>query len=115
MRIFVAGATGAIGRRLVPMLVRAGHEVVGTTRSEARSELVRRLGAEPVVVDALDAAALGKAVALAEPDVVVHQLTALSNIGDFRKFEAEFAETNRLRTEGTDNLLAAARAAGVER
>ena len=115
MRIFVAGATGAIGRRLVPLLVRSGHEVVGTTRTQSKVELLCGLGAEPVVVDALDASAIGEAVARADPDVVVHQLTALSAIGDFRKFEQEFAETNRLRTEGTDNLLAAARGAGVER
>ena len=115
MRIFVAGATGAIGRRLVPLLVRSGHEVVGTTRTRSKVELLRELGAEPVVVDALDASAIGEALARAEPEVVVHQLTALSAIGDFRKFEQEFAETNRLRTEGTDNLLAAARGVGVER
>ncbi|HEY6747660.1 MAG TPA: NAD(P)-dependent oxidoreductase [Mycobacteriales bacterium] len=115
MRIFLAGATGAIGSRLVPQLVAAGHTVVGTTRSPARAERLRRLGAEPAVLDPLDAAAVTAAVATAAPDVLVHELTALSKIGNFRKFGDEFAETNRLRTEGTDILLAAGRAAGVRR
>lgn len=113
MRIFLAGAAGAVGRRLVPMLVAAGHEVVGTTRSAARVPEVAALGAEPVVLDALDAAAVRDAVAAAAPEVLVHQLTALSGPIDLRHFERTFAATNRLRTEGTDNLLAAARAAGV--
>ena len=115
MRIFVAGASGALGKRLVPLLKANGHSVVGTTRSPEKVALLRELGAEPVVVNALDAAAIGEEVARAEPDVVVHQLTALAGFTDMRKFDEQFAETNRLRTQGTDNLLAAARAAGVTR
>jgi len=115
MRIFLAGATGAVGRRLVPLLVEAGHEVTGTTRDPARAGDLRAAGAEPAVVDALDREAVLAAVAKAEPDVVVHQLTALRGIGNPRAFERDFAPTNRLRTEGTDILLAAARAAGVRR
>ena len=115
MRIFLAGATGAIGTRLVPQLVAAGHTVVGTTRDPGKAERLRFLGAEPAVLDPLDPAAVTAAVAAAAPDVLVHQLTALAGIGGFRKFSNGFAETNRLRTEGTDILLAAGRAAGVGR
>ena len=115
MRIFVAGATGALGRRLVPMLVAGGHQVSGTTRTPEKADDLRELGAEPVVVDALDRAAVHDAVAAAKPDVVVHQLTALNVKFDLRKFDQVFAMTNRLRTEGTDILLAAAQAAGVRR
>jgi nucleoside-diphosphate-sugar epimerase len=115
MRVFVAGATGAIGRRLVPQLVADGHHVTATTRTEAKVELLTGLGAEPVVVDGLDAAAVGAAVAQAEPDAIVHQMTALAGRTDLRRFDRTFATTNRLRTAGTDNLLAAARAAGVRR
>jgi 2-alkyl-3-oxoalkanoate reductase len=113
LRIFIAGASGTLGRRLVPQLIDRGHHVVGTTRSNP--DLVRELGAEPVVVDPLDRAALVAAVVAAEPDVVVHQLTALTGIGLDRNFDKTFAMTNRLRTEGTDNLIAAARAAGARR
>jgi nucleoside-diphosphate-sugar epimerase len=113
LRIFIAGATGALGSRLVPRLVERGHHVTGTTRSNA--DLLRALGAEPAVVDPLDAAALRDAVVAARPDAVVHQLTALSGLNPGRNFDKQFALTNRLRTEGTDNLLAAARAAGAER
>jgi nucleoside-diphosphate-sugar epimerase len=113
MDIFVAGATGALGKQLVPRLVAAGHDVTGMTRN--RPDAVRQLGARPVVVDALDPEAVGRAVAEARPDAIVHQLTALSASVDPRHFERDFAQTNRLRVEGTDNLLAAARAAGVER
>jgi 2-alkyl-3-oxoalkanoate reductase len=113
LRIFLAGATGTLGRRLVPQLIDRGHHVVGTTRSNP--DRVRELGAEPVVVDPLDRAALVAAVVAAEPDVVVHQLTALTGIGLARNFDKTFAMTNRLRTEGTDNLIAAARAAGARR
>ncbi|HST67862.1 MAG TPA: NAD(P)-dependent oxidoreductase, partial [Mycobacteriales bacterium] len=115
MRIFLAGATGAIGTRLVPLLAAAGHTVLGTTRHPDKADRLRFLGAEPVVLDPLDAAAVAAAVAAARPDVIVHQLTALSGIGSFRKFSHGFEMTNRLRTEGTDNLLAAGRAAGVGR
>jgi nucleoside-diphosphate-sugar epimerase len=114
MRIFLAGATGALGTRLVPKLVEQGHTVVGTTRSEAKAGSLWDLGARPVVLDALDRDAVTAAVAEAHPDVVVHQLTALAGV-DFRRFERSFALTNRLRTEGTDNLLAAAQAAGASR
>ncbi|HTF07480.1 MAG TPA: NAD(P)-dependent oxidoreductase [Asanoa sp.] len=113
MKIFVAGAAGAIGSHLVPQLVARGHEVVGTTRSVARTGAVRALGAEPVVVDALDPDSVADAVAKAAPEVIVHQLTALSGPPDFRHVKRMAAATNRLRTEGTDHLLAAARAVGV--
>jgi nucleoside-diphosphate-sugar epimerase len=115
MRIFLAGATGALGSRLVPRLVTAGHSVVGTTRNPDRAERLRAAGAEAAVLDPLDPAAVRAAVAAAEPDVLVHQLTALAGMGNPRTFERDFAVTNRLRTEGTDILLAAGRAAGVRR
>ena len=115
MKVFVAGATGALGKQLVPRLVAGGHEVVGMTRSEERADLVRELGAQPVVADALDPDAVGAAVSAARPDVIVHQLTALSGSLDLRHFDRAFAQTNRLRTEGTDILLSAARAAGTRR
>jgi nucleoside-diphosphate-sugar epimerase len=113
LRIFIAGASGTLGRRLVPQLVARGHHVTGTTRS--RADELRALGADAVVVDPLDAAALRDAVVAAEPDVVVHQLTALAGMGMVRNFDKAFAVTNRLRTMGTDNLIAAARAAGARR
>jgi nucleoside-diphosphate-sugar epimerase len=115
MEIFVAGATGALGRQLVPQLVAKGHEVVGMTRSADKQDLVRSLGARPAVADALDPDAVAQAVAQAEPDVIVHQLTGLSGAINLRDFEKTFALTNRLRTEGTDHLLAAGRAVGVKR
>jgi nucleoside-diphosphate-sugar epimerase len=115
MRVFVAGAAGAIGRRLVPQLVAAGHSVVATTRSTGKAKQLENLGAEPVVVDGLDAAAVGAAVAKAEPDAIVHQMTALSGSIDLRHFDRTFEVTNQLRTTGTDNLLAAALATGVRR
>ena len=115
MRIFIAGAGGAVGRRMVPMLLAEGHEVVGTTHSAGKADAIRRLGAEPVVLDAFDAQAVRQAVAKAAPDAVVHQMTALSGPQDLRRFDRTFALTNRLRTEGTDILLAAARAAGTRR
>ncbi|HLI59315.1 MAG TPA: NAD(P)-dependent oxidoreductase [Solirubrobacteraceae bacterium] len=115
MRIFVAGATGAIGRQLVPMLVARGHEVTGMTRSPAKRDLVREMGARPVIADALDPEAVAQAVAAAEPEVVVHELTAI-DAGRFgRDFDKAFAPTNRLRVEGTDHLLAAAKATGARR
>ena len=115
MKIFVAGATGALGRVLVPQLAAGGHDVVGLTRTPSKQDFVRGLGARPVVADALDPDAVARAVAEAEPDVIVHQLTALSGSLDLRHIERTFAETNRLRTEGTDHLLAAGRAVGVRR
>src|SRR5919199_1971533 len=115
MRIFVAGASGALGRRLVPLLVDAGHEVVGTTTSRRKADALRALGAEPVVLDILDAEAVGRAVSQAEPQIVAHEATALAAMGTPRKFDQTFAQTNRLRTHGTDNLLAAAKAVGAEK
>ena len=115
MKVFVAGATGALGRQLVPMLVAKGHEVTGMTSKHSKQDLVRSLGARPAVADALDPEAVAQAVAQAEPDVIVHELTALSGAIDLRHFEKTFALTNRLRTEGTDHLLAAGRAVGVKR
>jgi nucleoside-diphosphate-sugar epimerase len=114
MRVFVAGATGAIGQQLVPRLVAAGHEVHGMTRSESKRALLRELGAVPVVADALDADQVAEAVGRARPDVIVHQLTAIGAI-DMRHFDRDFALTNRLRTEGTDHLLSAGQAVGVRR
>jgi 2-alkyl-3-oxoalkanoate reductase len=115
MRVFVAGASGAIGTRLVPQLIDRGHEVIGTSRSPANAERVRELGAEPVALDLLDAGAVRKAVLEAEPEAIVHQATALADLRFSRNFDRTFAQTNRLRTEGTDALLAAAREAGVRR
>ena len=114
MRVFLAGATGAIGKPLVPRLVAAGHHVIGMTRSATKQNLVRELGAEPVVADALDADQVAEVVAKAHPDVIIHQLTAISAF-DPRHFDRQFALTNRLRTEGTDHLLSAGRATGVKR
>jgi 2-alkyl-3-oxoalkanoate reductase len=115
MRVFVVGASGAIGTRLVPQLLDRGHEVVGTCRSPDKTEQLRELGAEPVVLDALDAQAVREAVARGKPEAIIHQATALADIRFGRNFDRTFAQTNRLRTEGTDNLLAAAREAGVRR
>ena len=115
MKIFIAGATGVLGRRLVPLLVERGHDVTGMTRSPGKRELLQRLGASPVVADALDPDAVGSAISAAEPEVVVHQLTALSDLSGFRNFERAFAPNARLRGEGTDILLSASRAAGVQR
>jgi len=114
MRIFVAGATGAMGKQLVPRLVTAGHQVTGMTRTEAKQNALRALGAEPVIADALDPEQVADVVAQAQPDVIVHQLTAIATL-DLRHFDRDFALTNRLRTEGTDHLLSAGRAVGVER
>ena len=120
MKVFVAGATGALGRALVPQLVARGHEVVGMTSSTSKQEFVRSLGARPVVADALDPDAVAQAVASAEPEVIVHELTALSgemSVRDMRHPERSSAAimTNRLRTEATDHLLAAGRAVGTRR
>jgi nucleoside-diphosphate-sugar epimerase len=115
MKVFVAGATGALGKQLVPQLVANGHDVVGMTRTEAKRDQLLDLGAKPVVADALDAGAVGRVVGEAEPDVIVHQLTAIPPKINMRRFEREFALTNQLRTEGTDHLLSAGRAVGVKR
>ena len=115
MRVFVAGATGVIGRQLVPQLVEAGHSVVGSTRSNGNAGWLHDAGAEPVVMDPLDRAAVTAAVANAEPDAVIHELTALSGATDMRRFDRWFAQTNVLRTRGTDLLLEAARTAGAKR
>ncbi|HEV8281313.1 MAG TPA: NAD(P)-dependent oxidoreductase [Candidatus Limnocylindrales bacterium] len=115
MRVFVAGAGGAVGKRLVPMLVARGHQVTGTTSRPESADQIRRLGAEPVVVDGLDAVGIGQAVAQAEPDAIIHEMTALSGTPDFKHFDRWFALTNQLRTEGTEHLLAAAQASGVKR
>jgi 2-alkyl-3-oxoalkanoate reductase len=120
MKVFVAGATGALGRRLVPQLVARGHEVAGMTKSASKQELVRSLGARPVVVDALDPDAVAEAVASAEPEVIVHELTALSgpmSMRDARHPDRSRAVimTNRLRTDATDHLLAAGHAVGARR
>jgi len=114
MKIFVAGASGALGQQLIPMLADRGHQVVGMTRTPAKTALVRELGAEPVLADGLDATAVGAVVRAAEPEVVVHQMTALATI-DMRHVDRSFAATNKLRTVGTDLLLAAARATGARR
>jgi nucleoside-diphosphate-sugar epimerase len=115
MKVFVAGASGTIGQRLLPQLVAAGHEVVGMTRSPDKASEVTEFGAQPVVVEGLDEQGVRAAVRAAEPEVVIHQLTALSGVTNLRNFDKAFALTNRLRTEGLDYLLRAARAAGARR
>jgi 2-alkyl-3-oxoalkanoate reductase len=115
MRVFVAGASGALGTRLVPQLIHAGHEVVGTHHSPANAELLRRLGAKPVMLDLLDASAVREAVLESAPEAIVHEATALGNATWGRNFDKVFARTNQLRTKGTDALLAAAREADVHR
>ena len=117
MRVFVAGGTGVIGRRLVPQLVARGHQVTATTTNAGKLRLLERLGAEGIVMDGLDAASIGEAVATARPDAIVHQMTALSEAHagkpNLRKPDRFFATTNRLRSEGIDHLLAAAEGTGV--
>ena len=115
MRVLVAGSTGAIGIPLVRQLTDRGHHVIATTRRPDRAERLRRLGAAVTKMDGLDAASVGEAVARAEPDAIIHQMTALSGQPDMRHFDRWFAATNALRTAGTRNLLAAAQAAGVAR
>ncbi|MEX1142917.1 MAG: NAD(P)-dependent oxidoreductase [Thermoleophilaceae bacterium] len=115
MRVFVAGATGAIGRPLVRQLVDAGHDVTAASRSAGRAEWLRELGAEPVGCDALDPAAVEAAVSQARPEAIVNELTAIPAAIDPRKMAEQFAQTNRLRSEGTANLMAAAEAHGVRR
>ncbi|HKA68744.1 MAG TPA: NAD-dependent epimerase/dehydratase family protein [Actinomycetes bacterium] len=114
MKIFLAGASGVLGRQLIPLLTDRGHQVVGMTRTSAKTTLIRELGAEPVLADGLDVTAVGAAVRAAEPEVVVHQMTALATI-DMRHIDRSFATTNKLRTVGTDVLLAAAREVGARR
>ena len=115
MRVFVTGATGALGRHLVPGLVAAGHEVTATTRTPGKAAQLREAGAEPVIVDGLDREAVIAAVQAAAPEVVVHQMTALAGMRSLRNPDKQFATTNELRTRGTDNLLAAAARAGTRR
>src|SRR5262249_58571986 len=115
MRVFVTGASGVLGSRLVPQLIDAGHEVIGTYHSPASAELLRTLGAKPVMLDLLDATAVRKAVIEGGPNAIVHEATALADAKFGRNFDREFALTNALRTKGTDVLLAAAREAGVRR
>ena len=115
MRVFVTGATGALGRHLVPGLVAAGHEVTATTRAPGKAAQLREAGAEPVVVDGLDREAVIAAVRAASPEVIVHEMTALAGLSNLRNPDKAFAATNELRTRGTDNLLAAAAAAGTRR
>ncbi|MET0633655.1 MAG: NAD(P)-dependent oxidoreductase [Xanthobacteraceae bacterium] len=115
MRVFLAGATGAIGRRLVPLLVRAGHQVTGTTRSPESGKALERAGVTPAVLDVFDAGAVTAAVRSARPEVVIHQLTDLPREFDESKLAASYARNARIRTEGTRNLIAAAQAAAVRR
>src|SRR5215212_5646863 len=115
MRVFVAGATGAIGRRLVPQLVEAGHQVTAITRSEQKLGMLGQLGAEPVLCDVFDAGRLGSVVARAEPDAVINELTDLPQSLNPRKLGEYYKANNRVRREGTMNLLDAARGAGVRR
>ncbi|MEA2147887.1 MAG: hypothetical protein QOG59_3474 [Solirubrobacteraceae bacterium] len=114
MKVFLAGASGAIGRQLIPQLLHAGHDVVGMARTPAKVAVIEELGARAVVADALNAEQVAAAVADAEPEAIIHQLTAIGSL-DLRHFDRDFALTNRLRTEGTDHLLAAGRAVGAER
>jgi nucleoside-diphosphate-sugar epimerase len=115
MKVFLAGATGAVGKRLIPALVSSGHEVTAMTRSPDKADDLRALGASPAVADGLDADAVMQAVTQAEPEAIVHQMTALASAKSYKQFDKEFALTNRLRTEGIDNLLAAAHVADVRR
>ena len=115
MRIFVAGATGAIGRPLISKLVERGHDVVGTTRHPEKQDAIRRAGATPTVMDGLDGASVKEAVTQAAPEVVIHELTAIPANADIKHLDDTLAMTNRLRSEGTDHLLEAARSAGARR
>jgi len=115
MKIFVAGATGAVGRPLVSSLVKAGHSVIGLTRTPAKADLIRGMGAEPAIADGLDADAIAAVLASTRPDAVIHEMTDLAGATDLRHFDRTFAASNRLRTRGTDILLASARETGVKR
>jgi nucleoside-diphosphate-sugar epimerase len=115
MRVFVTGATGALGQHLVPALIAAGHQVTATTRTPGKAGRLREAGAEPAVVDGLDREAVTAAVQAASPEVIVHEMTALADMRSLRNLDKVFAATNELRTRGTDNLLAAAARAGTRR
>lgn len=115
MKIFVAGATGAVGRPLVAALIKAGHSVVGLTRTASKAELIGKMGAEPVIADGLDAGAIRAVLASTRPDAVIHEMTDLTGASDLRHFDRVFATSNQLRTKGTDILLTAARETGVRR
>src|ERR1700677_1074281 len=115
MRVFVAGATGVVGKPLVSALIAAGHEVTGTTRSPGKATELHDLGATPVIADGLDRQAVLDAVKAAQPEVIVHQMTALAGLRNLRNLDKQFATTNELRTRGTDYLLEAARRAGTPR
>jgi nucleoside-diphosphate-sugar epimerase len=115
MRVFLAGSTGAVGRHLVPLLQQAGHFVIGTTRSREKAEQLKAQGVDAVILDALDRQATIGAVVQAQPDAIVHQMTAIPADLNLRRFDREFELTNRLRREGTGHLVRAARAAGVTR
>ncbi|MGH2699319.1 MAG: NAD-dependent epimerase/dehydratase family protein, partial [Actinomycetota bacterium] len=115
MKVFLAGATGAIGNHLVPQLVARGYEVIGMTRSPGKVASLKATGVEAVVADGLDRTAVVRAVGEAEPDVVIHQMTGLTGASDLKKFDDDFALTNELRTNGTDHLLEAAKRSGVRR
>jgi nucleoside-diphosphate-sugar epimerase len=115
MHIFIAGASGTIGHTLIPYLIKQGHTVTGTTRSSAKADALRALGAKPAIMDGLDAASVLAAVEAAKPDAILHEMTALHGMNPRQKPDRVFAVTNRLRTEGTKHLLAAARQAGVKK
>ncbi len=115
MKVLVAGATGAIGRQLVPRLLTAGHEVIAMTRTASKQEALRGMGAHPVIADALARDSVAAAVAQADPEAIIHELTSIPASLDIRHFDQDFAATNRLRNEGTDNLLSAGAAIGVDR
>ena len=115
MKTFVAGATGAVGKRLVPLLISKGHDVVATTRTASKTEALRALGAEAIVLDGLNRNAVIDAVVASRPEAIVHQMTALASVRSLKNFDEEFAVTNRLRTEGTEHLIAAAQAAGTRK
>jgi nucleoside-diphosphate-sugar epimerase len=115
MKVLIAGAGGAVGARLIPKLIEAGHDVVALTRTEGKAGALRDLGAEPVAADLLERAAVLQAVSQAKPEVIIHQATSLAGVKSLRNFDRQFALTNRLRTEGTDHLLEAARAVGTRR
>jgi nucleoside-diphosphate-sugar epimerase len=115
MKVFVAGGSGAMGWRLVPQLVASGYDVVAMTRDQGKAARLRAIGAQPVIADAFDRDSVIRAVTMAAPEILVHQLTGLTGVKNYKKFDREFAATNRLRTEGTDHLLAGALAAGTRR